>query len=188
LFFAEEPDVLLAHAPVHDHLKAGFSGRGGGFCVFNAFLHPDRFSPDFYRLLNDGRNVFRFPENINDVYFPGDRRKVRVALMPQDLLFVGVDGHDSVAVLLKVPADYVAGAFGIGGKPHYRHRPAVFENVLDSSHRYALYYILARLTDKQLYPGRSGQRVELAGKRRPVVAGALGSLDLTGASGIERKE
>jgi hypothetical protein len=136
LFAAKELDMLLAHALVLDNFKAGLPGRGGRRGVFNAFLHPHGFSPDFNRLLHDGRDVFRPAEDIDDVYLYRDGREVRVALVAQHGLFVRVDGNYFIAVLFEIAGDDMTGALGIGGKSDNSYRPAVPENIFNRGHRF----------------------------------------------------
>jgi uncharacterized protein YigE (DUF2233 family) len=75
--------VFEHDAPVHNHLEPGFFSQCGCLLIDDTRLHPYHAGTDRNSLPDYGCNVFGVAEDIDNVYFLGDREKIGIAGLAQ---------------------------------------------------------------------------------------------------------
>ena len=126
--------MLFAHALVHHHLKAGFSGPAGGGLIDHALLHPHHLGLDADGLVHDRRDVLRPSEDVHHIHLIRDGGEVRIAGLTEYIGESRVDRYDPVSLFLQIGEHPVAGALGIGRGSDHGHSVAVSEYLLFLAH------------------------------------------------------
>ena len=92
--------VHLADAMVLDEGQATRFGNAGCFLRRDPKLEPENLGADLYGLVGDIGAILGWPEHIDDVHRLGDFQQRGVALFAEDRIVVGIDGDDSIAMLV----------------------------------------------------------------------------------------
>ncbi len=98
-----------------------FTPSQGSVLVYYPLLHPDGLGPYLDGLLHHGRDVLGPSEDVHHLHGLGDRTKVWITPLPQDLGSLGMDGDDLVALFLQLTGHAVARPVWPGGEPHRRY-------------------------------------------------------------------
>ncbi len=112
----------------------GFLCRG---IAFDAGLHSDNigtaeFLPELNRLFDNRQNCFRWPKDVDDIYFffqlAGNRKETAVCRFAQDFIRARIDRNNPITLCLQIAGDVIGGFSRVLGTADYGNRLILFED------------------------------------------------------------
>ena len=123
------PSMLNQNARILHHRQSRRSRLLCRLFVFNSQLHPHHFCSHANRALNHGRNLFRPPENVHDIYAFRYVLQSRVASLSQHFRLIRIHRNNSISRALHVLRDFVARTPGVRRQSNHRNRLVLAQNV-----------------------------------------------------------
>lgn len=114
MLYVEQPCVLLLNALIHDKQDTMRFSQFLRLVIDDAELKPDSLGFKLDRLLNNGQDLFRPSEYIDDIHLARYFSKRRIGLLPEYLRVAGIDGDNTKTVRYQIVCHDIAGLLPVG--------------------------------------------------------------------------